>query len=144
MCVEAGFTEIQTHIASGNLVFQSELAASDARIGLETRLETYAGKHVGVIMRSPEELSEILSSNPFPDAPGNKVIVLLLDRNVTDDDIQTVSNLTNEVIHPGKSELYIHYPDGQGRSKLKIPASSSGTARNMNTISKMNELSQMP
>ena len=144
MCAKAGFTDIRTYIASGNLVFRSELDEIAVRSELESRLEAYVGKPVGVIMRTPEELSNILASSPFPDAPGNKVNVLLLDRNVTDDDIASVSNLTSEVIRPGIRELYIHYPDGQGRSKLKIPAGNAGTARNMNTISKMNELSQMP
>jgi len=37
----------------------------------------------------------------------------------------------------GEREIYIHYPNGQGRSKLKLPAAKAGTARNINTISKL-------
>jgi uncharacterized protein (DUF1697 family) len=40
----------------------------------------------------------------------------------------------------GKRELYVHYPDGQGRSKLKIPGAAAGTARNMNTVAKLVEM----
>jgi len=40
----------------------------------------------------------------------------------------------------GKREIYVHYPTGMGRSKLRIPAAKAGTARNMNTVSKLAEL----
>ena len=43
-----------------------------------------------------------------------------------------------ETIVPGKWEVYIHYPDGMGRSKLKWPLSlRGGTMRNINTLSKL-------
>jgi uncharacterized protein (DUF1697 family) len=34
-------------------------------------------------------------------------------------------------------EIYIHYPDGIGRSRLRILAADDGTARNMNTVAKL-------
>ena len=37
----------------------------------------------------------------------------------------------------GAREIYVHYPDGMGRSKLRIPAAGDGTARNMNTVAKL-------
>ncbi|MBL3684319.1 DUF1697 domain-containing protein [Sinorhizobium meliloti] len=37
-------------------------------------------------------------------------------------------------------EIYIHYPNGSGRSKLKLPALRPGTARNLNTIRKLAEM----
>jgi uncharacterized protein (DUF1697 family) len=40
----------------------------------------------------------------------------------------------------GKREIYVHYPTGMGRSKLRIPAAKTGTARNMNTVAKLVEL----
>jgi uncharacterized protein (DUF1697 family) len=42
----------------------------------------------------------------------------------------------------GKREIYVHYPSGMGRSKLRIPAAVSGTARNMNTVAKLAELAK--
>jgi hypothetical protein len=33
--------------------------------------------------------------------------------------------------------IYIRYPDGMGRSKLKIPSDVVGTGRNMNTVAKL-------
>jgi len=34
-------------------------------------------------------------------------------------------------------EIYIHFPNGSGRSKLKLPAAKAGTARNLNTVRKL-------
>jgi uncharacterized protein (DUF1697 family) len=43
-----------------------------------------------------------------------------------------------EEIRPGKREIYIHYPDGMRRSKLKLPSSmGTATARNINTVAKL-------
>ena len=37
-------------------------------------------------------------------------------------------------------EIYVHYGSEMGRSKLKIPAAKSGTARNMNTVAKLADM----
>jgi uncharacterized protein (DUF1697 family) len=37
-------------------------------------------------------------------------------------------------------ELFIHFPDGIGRSKLKVPFAKTATARNLNTVAKLLEL----
>jgi uncharacterized protein (DUF1697 family) len=34
-------------------------------------------------------------------------------------------------------ELFVHFPNGMGRSKLKIPFAKTGTWRNLNTIAKL-------
>lgn len=41
-------------------------------------------------------------------------------------------------------ELYVHYPDGQGKSKLKIPQADACTGRNLRTIAKLVELARIP
>jgi uncharacterized protein (DUF1697 family) len=40
----------------------------------------------------------------------------------------------------GTREIYIFYSDGMGNSKIKLPAFRDGTARNMNSVTKMAEL----
>ncbi len=140
MATEIGFQNPRTHIASGNLIFETDRSIDDAGAALEARLQSYAGKPVGVIMRTPADLDELIESAPFGDVPGNKLIVLLLD---TEADAQTaadVKNQTTELIRPGPKCLYIHYPDGQGRSRLTLAAAVNGTARNMNTLKKVRDM----
>ena len=40
----------------------------------------------------------------------------------------------DEEIRLGRREIYVHYGDGMGQSKLVIPAAKTGTARNLNTV----------
>ncbi len=71
MCVDEGSPTSQTYIASGNVVFSSKLGAPKVKAALEQRLHAYAGKPVGVIVRSADEIAAVLKANPFPKAPPN-------------------------------------------------------------------------
>ncbi len=137
MCADVGFENAKTYIASGNVVFDWDGDASAAQEALAERLATYAGKPVGVMVRTAAEMADILAANPFADVPGNKAVVIMLNNPV--EDLGSVKGQLREVIVPRGREIYLHYPDGQGRSKLSIPAASDGTARNMNTIAKIAE-----
>jgi len=46
---------------------------------LETRLLPYAGKPVGVIIRTAGEMKAILDGNPFPKQPRNFAVAIFLD-----------------------------------------------------------------
>jgi uncharacterized protein (DUF1697 family) len=51
--------------------------------------------------------------------------------------LKDVKGQADEELRSGAREIYVHYPDGIGRSKLRIPAAGDGTARNMNTVAKL-------
>ncbi|MBL8803525.1 MAG: DUF1697 domain-containing protein [Planctomycetes bacterium] len=134
------FENPRTYIASGNLVFESALAANKARAKLEAALAEHLGKPVGVVMRSAGELRALLEANPFPDAPPSRVLVSLLNDPLPADWESGVRNQKGELIVATKRELYVHYVDGQGASKLRIPAAEAATARNLNTLRALLEL----
>jgi uncharacterized protein (DUF1697 family) len=140
MCSEIGLTEVVTYIASGNVMFQSDLDAREVKAALEIRLSAYAGKAVPVMVRDADEIRAVLAENPFDDAPGNKVVVVFLDDAPAADALDQVERANGEMMALGVREIYVHYPDGQGVSKLKIPAAAAGTARNMNTVAKLVEM----
>lgn len=140
LCTKLGFENPRTYIASGNLVVESSLAAEEVRLLLEAELEKLAGKPLGVFVLSPRDLTRILVDDPFPDGPGNLVHVLFLPEKVDADILTTVKHQTSEELKPGLRELYIYYREGQGGSKLVIPAAKTGTARNRNTVEKLIEL----
>jgi uncharacterized protein (DUF1697 family) len=139
MCESIGFTDVRTYIASGNVVFASKLSEKSVKAKLEGCLEAYAGKPVGVLVRTGAELAAVLEANPFRSAPGNRTVAIFLDEAPPADTVTTVSSQQAEEIALGKREVYVHYPDGIGNSKLKIPAASTGTARNMNTVATLAE-----
>ncbi len=140
VCEELGFKKVRTYIASGNVVFEAKQPEEKVRALLEARLKDYAGKAVGAHVRTRGELQELLASNPFADVPGNRHHILLVDETPSDAMIAGAKFKTNERVHAAKRALHIHYPDGQGVSRLKVPGTEQGTGRNRNTIEKIIEL----
>ena len=65
---------------------------------------------------------------------------MFLDVSPPADTLKGVTGQVDEVIQLGKREIYVHYPSGHGRSKLKIRAAASGTARNLNTVTKLAQM----
>ena len=139
MCEALGFTGVRTYIASGNVVFQSRLAAASVKKQLERSLEDYAGKPVGVLLRTADEMAAVLAANPFASAPPERTLALFLNTAPHADALATVSGQGTETLALGTREIYVYYQDGIGRSKLKIPAAKDGTARNMNTVATLAE-----
>lgn len=140
MCEAAGFNSVRTYIASGNVVFQSAKTEAHVKAALEAALSAYAGKPVGVMVRTAAEMATLLANNPFAKMPGNRTVAYFLDAKLGADALETVTNQTSEQLRQGVREIYAYYPDGIGDSKLKIPAAKNGTARNMNTIAKLSEM----
>ncbi len=140
MCCEAGFSRVQTYIASGNVVFESTATPDEVKSALEARLQAYAGKPVGVLLRTALEMEAVLKANPFPDTAPNRTIAIFLDAAPPVDAVTNATGVKDEELSLGVREIYVHYPSGQGASKLKIPAAKTGTARNMNTLAKLVEL----
>ncbi|MEA3090727.1 MAG: hypothetical protein QOJ04_2069 [Caballeronia sp.] len=139
MCDSVGFSNVRTYIASGNVVFESKLSEASAKARLERCLETYAGKPVGVLVRTGAELAAVLANNPFSSAAPNRTVAIFLDAPLPSDVLDSVSGQQTEEIALGTREIYVHYKDGIARSKLKIPGAATGTARNMNTVAKLAE-----
>lgn len=137
MCEALGFEKVRTYIASGNVVFTSRKSESAVKAALEKQLEGYAGKPVGVLVRSAAEMADVLAANPFPKAPANRTVAVFLDKAPPVDVIAKARGLGDEKIKLGRREIYIAYGDGMANSKLVIPAAKDGTARNMNTVAKL-------
>jgi uncharacterized protein (DUF1697 family) len=134
---EAGFAAVRTYIASGNLLFDSDHDEAAVKAALEARLEAYAGKRVGILVRTAAEMAAVAAANPFPDAAPNRVVAIFLDAAPPTDALDRVSGRQGEELRIGKREIYVHYGDGMAHSKLRIPAAREGTARNMNTVAKL-------
>ncbi|MDB5579547.1 MAG: hypothetical protein JWR80_4723 [Bradyrhizobium sp.] len=134
LCEELGFGAIRTFIASGNVVFTSRKSEAAIKAALEKQLAAYAGKPVGVLVRSAAEMAQVSSDNPFPKAAPNRVMALFLDHAPPADTLAGLRGQRDEQVQLGRREIYIHYGQGMGTSRLVIPAAKAGTARNMNTV----------
>ena len=141
LCEKLGFADVRTYIASGNVIFESGKSEAQVKAALEARLKAYAGKPVGVAVRTARQLKTIFAANPFPKAPPNRTVAIFLDARPPRKALGEVTGLKDEEVQLGTREIYVHFPAGIGASRLKIPAARSGTARNMNTIATLIALS---
>ena len=143
VCTNLGLNKVRTHIQSGNVVFESTLSEESVRNKLERALAEQMGKRIDVVVRTASNLRLILEANPFPDAQPAKVAVVFLSGRLP---LRLVNDLLipgREEVRPGKREVYIHYLDGMGRSKLKLPSSMGiTTIRNINTVAKLVAMSR--
>ena len=109
LCSGLGFGNVRTYIQSGNVVFES---------------------------RKGEEA--VLAANPFPKAPPAKVGVAFLNSRLSKSALKEVVIPGKEDVILGRREAYVHFPDGMGRSKLKLPKSwGPATMRNINTVDRL-------
>jgi uncharacterized protein (DUF1697 family) len=101
-----------------------------------------------VIFRSSAELAHVVERNPFPRADRSKLHVGFMAAKPA---TAVLAALDGEPFLPDEfavvgSELYLHLPDGMGRTKLpdyvvrrlKVPT----TVRNWNTVMKLVELAR--
>ena len=137
-----GFERPRTFIASGNLLFSSSKSERAVKSELESAVKKHMSRDVGVMVRTADEMASVAAKNPFADEPGNTVVAIFLDEAPPKDTLERAKNVADERMALGRREIYVHYPSGQGRSKLKIPAAASGTARNMNSVRKMAEMAE--
>jgi uncharacterized protein (DUF1697 family) len=144
LCRDAGFTRVETYIASGNVIFESKGAASKVKSELEARLLAYAKKPVGVVLRTAAEMAAVFKANPFPKGEPKFTYAIFLDQRPPRDALEHAVGQSDEELQLGAREIYVHYPSGMGRSKLRIPAAKTGTARNMNTVAKLAEMAAKP
>jgi len=141
LCEKLGFQGVRTYIQSGNVVFESPLAEAALADLVETALQKRMGKRIPVALRTIDELDEVLKKNPFQKEEPAKVGVMFFAKSVHKDFLDSVSTSTGEEVKIGKREIYIHYPNGMGRSKLKLPKEAGeGTVRNINTVRKLIDL----
>ena len=140
ICEEIGFEAVKTYIQSGNVVFRSSLGEKAVRERLEKALEAKMGKAPGVILRSAGEMRAVAQSSPFPHAKPNFMLVTFLPEPPAKDALDALSAPGGEEVEIIGREIHIHFPEGSGKSKLKLPALKTGTARNLNTVRKLAEM----
>jgi uncharacterized protein (DUF1697 family) len=134
---EAGLEKARTFIASGNLVFASSKSEAAVARLLEERLKAHMKAEVPVLIRTAAEMAAVGAANPFADASGSRVAAIFLQEAPPKDAIEKASGIADEELALGTREIYVHYPNGMADTKLRLPAASGGTARNMNTVAKL-------
>ena len=153
-----GHTDVATYIASGNVVFTASAATTaepDAELagGLEKAIEAELGVACRVVVLTSEELAEAVAANPYPDEPNPKLVHAFFLTGTASAEARThVAQAQERAAAKGSRDeaaivgrvLYLHTPDGFGRSELAAELSkggkrnpAEGTARNWATVTKL-------
>jgi uncharacterized protein (DUF1697 family) len=140
ICEGLGFSDVKTYIQSGNVLFRSDEAEKAVEEKLDDALGKTLGKQPGVMVRSRKELDGIIAHAPFPEAKPNFLLVYFLPEAAPKDALDKMVAPDGEEAKLAGHEIYVHYPIGSGRSKLKLPALKAGTSRNLNTVRKLADL----
>lgn len=150
----AGCDRVRTHIQSGNVLFAAiPTVAATLPGSIATRIEETFGYRVPLMLRTAEQLAEVVAANPFltAGAPEAALHVMFLAGPPNPSRI--------EALDPGRSppdeflvrgqEIFLNLPNGMGRTKLlnayfdgKLATIS--TARNWRTVTKLLELMEAP
>ncbi|HEY4172407.1 MAG TPA: DUF1697 domain-containing protein [Rhodopila sp.] len=137
LCSGLGLENVRTYIQSGNVLFDSKRPEAALRRMIEAAITNRLGRSVQVLIRTAAELKAIIEANPFPDAQPEQVGVVFLPKPVRPSVVAEVVIQGREEMQAVGREVFVHYPDGMGRSKLKLPFATDGTTRNLNTIGKL-------
>jgi uncharacterized protein (DUF1697 family) len=146
------FTEVETFIASGNVIFTAPAADPTDPAALERRIEAHLqaalGYAVATFLRTPAELAAVAEYDPFPAAPpedGATLYIGLLPHAPADPQpkIQKLKALApTDAFHLHTRELYWRVPTGLSNSpltgaRLEKLLGLPTTLRNSTTVRKL-------
>jgi uncharacterized protein (DUF1697 family) len=148
---DLGYRDVQTYIQSGNVVFAEDTGDEGTVIAaIRPALSATFGWDIEVLLRTAPELAAVVAGNPFLERQDDptKLLVTFLSAEPAADRAarlqQPPAGETGEVRLVGR-EVYVHAPDGYGRSKLNNAylAKALGvtaTTRNWKSVIKLHEL----
>ncbi|MFT3901009.1 MAG: DUF1697 domain-containing protein [Gordonia sp. (in: high G+C Gram-positive bacteria)] len=149
IAADLGATDIATYIASGNLITTPPGDPDDFDRALEKAVEERFGYFREVISRSHDDLVAARAAHPFEVIAPKYSYVTFLAAEPSPENVAKARGYETgddrwEII--GK-DMHIRYADGAGRPQMKDASIGRalgvpGTARNLNTVDKLIELTR--
>lgn len=151
---DLGLTGVATHLQSGNAVFTTGEGDEDSLAAdISRAVEGHFGFPVDVLVRDHAYLAAVRENCPFPAAglEPRQLHVTYLSEQVGPGRFTGLDQQAHlpEEFRIGDRALYLHVPDGLGRSRLadalarpKFLKGLIATTRNWNTVVKLEELTR--
>jgi uncharacterized protein (DUF1697 family) len=143
---DLGAEDIETYVQSGNVLFTSAGERDDLVRAIEQEIQSRLGLAVKVLLRTDAELAKLVADNPFADAEPDAVklhVTFLAER----PDRSRAGALDEEQFAPDRfhvtrDAVYLHCPNGYGRSKLsnayfEKQLGVAATTRNWRTVTRL-------
>jgi len=150
-CAALGFHNIQTYVQSGNIVFlatEKSPAALSKRI-INAILHDFRFS-VPVLVKTSKEMGDVIKSNPFLKEEGidlSKLHVTFLSETASKEALKNLEALSSKPdrFSIGRQEIYLHCPNGYGKTKLSNTAIEKAlavraTTRNWKTVNTLFEM----
>jgi uncharacterized protein (DUF1697 family) len=147
-----GYKRVETYIQSGNAVFDAAAPPAKAAKAIAGALEKLMGGPVGVLLRTHEELGNVIAENPYTReaaSDGARVHAVFLSGVPAEAAVAGLKKIPARLdrYHLLGDTLYLHLPDGAGESKFTAKTLDrilgvNVTARNWNTVVKLHEMSR--
>ena len=146
MLEEAGYGDVRTYIASGNVLLDGPRSKAAVARELERLIADEFGVQTTAIMRTPKELSTVVAGHPFGRDTAHSHVVFLAERPTQ----KAAASLADADHSPDRAvvvgrDIYVRYPAGvQGSrlsaAKLERLLDVPGTHRNWRTVAALAEL----
>ncbi|MEE9453403.1 MAG: DUF1697 domain-containing protein [Paracoccaceae bacterium] len=140
-----GASGVKTYIQSGNAVMRGDVSAE----AIAGAIEKAKGFRPKVMVLPLADFKAIAAGNPFHVArsEGKTLHIWFLAKPAEFDDSHAARlMIASEQYHVTNHAIYLHAPDGIGRSKLAAAmeklANVPATARNWNTVAKLLDLAE--
>ena len=143
-----GHTDVATYIASGNVVFTA--AGAEPGPALEKAIADDLGVECRIVVLTCAELARVAADNPYPDETDPKRVHAIFLTGAPGPAATRLTQTREKLgAKVGRDEaeivgrtLYLHTPDGFGRSELAKALSrpggpAEGTARNWATVTRL-------
>jgi uncharacterized protein (DUF1697 family) len=138
-----GLEDVKTYVQSGNIVVSSDEATEELARRCEMLIASGFGLEIPVVVRTRDELAQIVSLNPLGEVADNpkRYQVTFLSSELEREQVERLAAVAapaERLVSVGR-ELYSWHPEGVGRSKLwgRIAGAGLGvtaTARNWSTV----------
>lgn len=136
-----GYADVATYVQSGNVVFSADAPKAGA---IEAAVKERLGVSPAVVVLSRDELERVVARNPWPDEPDGKHLHVVFSAGEPDAAVVKAAVEKfggDDAARVVDGTLYLHTPNGLGRSKLAAELArrgpKDGTARNWTTVTKL-------
>lgn len=146
---DAGFINARTYIQSGNVVLDTHLQAKEVEHQVHELIREKIGADIKVIVRSGQQLQQVLANNPFTHGHDISRVFFVLfaeqpSRQLTVE--LMAEDFGDEILVIGETSAYMYIPGNAARSKLsnvklEKKLAVAATTRNFNTMKKLVEMS---
>ncbi|HET6683633.1 MAG TPA: DUF1697 domain-containing protein [Gaiella sp.] len=144
-----GAEDVRTYVQSGNVVFRSSQAADVLAAELHEAIQERFGLDIAVVVRTGAQLAKIAARNPFagPGVEDRTLHVAFLAETPSRARIRELDPgfAAPDVLRVVGRHVYLHYPNGYGRTKLTNTVLErrlgvAATTRNWRTVTALAEL----